>query len=129
MDAALENAINQPQRLTSDTIWQAAQVLYRKAGEIDNPGPRLQRQMTTLQQLLQDAITPVVVTFNSDNLSRVTLQKIADLGSFSTRELELKPGDYVIVASREGYRDVRKEFTVAPRIKSLQLAIQCEEQI
>ena len=129
LDAALQNAINQPQRLTSEAIWKAARVLYREATAIDNPGPRLQGQITQLQQQLKDAITPVVVTFSSDNLSEVTLNKVADLGRFSTRELELKPGEYVIVASREGFRDVRKEFTVAPRIKSLQLAIQCEEQI
>lgn len=129
LDAALQDATTRPQRLTSDVIWQAAQVLYRKATAIDNPGPRLERQITTLQQQLQDAITPVVVTFSSDNLSQVTLHKVAQLGSFATRELELKPGNYVIVASREGYRDVRKEFTVAPRNQSLHMAIQCEERI
>jgi tetratricopeptide (TPR) repeat protein len=129
LDSALQNAISQPQRLTSESIWQAAQVIYREAMAIDSPGPRLQGQISKLREQLKDAITPVMVTFSSDNLSEVTLYKIADLGRFSTRELELKPGDYVVVASREGYRDVRKEFTVAPQIKSLQLAIQCDEQI
>ena len=43
--------------------------------------------------------------------------------------MELKPGDYVVVASRDGYRDVRKEFTVAPRSQAMQLTIQCEEKI
>lgn len=129
LDAALQDAITRPERLASEAVWEAAQVLYRTANSIEEPGPRLRRQITSLRQQLQDAITPVVVTFNSDNLSHVTLFKVEQMGKFSTRELELKPGEYVITASREGYRDVRKEFTVAPRIKSLQLAIQCEEQI
>lgn len=129
LDAALEDAIKRPERLTSDAVWQAAQVVYRRAASIDDPGPRLKRQIAALEQSLQDAITPVMVTFSSDNLSQVILHKVARLGSFETRQIELKPGNYVIVASREGYRDVRKEFTVAPRSQSMHMAIQCEEPI
>jgi len=129
LDAALQDAITRPERLTSDVVWNAAQVLFREASAIENPGPRLSRQIVTLQEQLKYAVTPVEVTFSSDNLSQVKLHKVAQLGNFVSRKLELKPGDYVIVASREGYRDVRKEFTVAPRSQSMQLTIQCEEQI
>jgi tetratricopeptide (TPR) repeat protein len=129
LDAALQDATTRPERLTSDVVWKAAQVVYREASAIENPGPRLRQQISTLQEQLKYAITPVEVTFTSDNLSQVKLQKVAQLGSFVTRKLELKPGEYVIVASRDGYRDVRKEFTVAPRSQSMQLTIQCEEQI
>ena len=129
LDAALQDAITRPERLTSDVVWKAAQVLYQNASTIEQPGPRLSQQITALQKQLQYAIKPVEVTFSSDNLSRINLLKVAQLGSFVTRKLELKPGDYAIVASREGYRDVRKEFTVAPRSQSIQLTIQCEEQI
>jgi len=129
LDAALQDATTRPERLTSEPVWQAAQVLYRKAAAIDKPGPRLSGQLVALQQQLQDAITPVIVTFSSDNLSQVMLYKVAQLGNFATRQLELKPGNYVLVASREGYRDVRKEFTVTPRSQSMHMTIQCEEQI
>jgi tetratricopeptide (TPR) repeat protein len=129
LDAALQDAIARPERLNSEAVWRAAQVINRSARAIENPGPRLQRQITTLQEQLQYAITPIMVTFSSDNLSEINLHKVARLGSFTSRQLELKPGDYVIVASREGYRDVRKEFTVEPRSQSMQMTIQCEEQI
>jgi hypothetical protein len=129
LDSALQDATQRPERLTSEPVWQATQLLYQKAAAIDEPGPRLNGQLVALKQLLQDAITPVVVTFNSDNLSRVILYKVATLGNFATRQLELKPGDYVVVASREGYRDVRKEFTVKPSSQSIHMTIQCEEQI
>ena len=129
LDAALQDAVTRPERLSSDVVWKAGQVLYREASAIDNPGPRLSKQIVTLQGHLKYAITPIEITFSSDNLSQVKLNRVAQLGSFVTRKLELKPGDYVIVASREGYRDVRKEFTVAPRSQSMQLTIQCEEQI
>jgi tetratricopeptide (TPR) repeat protein len=129
LDAALQDATTRPERLTSEPVWQAAQVLYRKAAAIEKPGPRLSGQLVTLQQQLQDAITPVMVTFSSDNLSQVVLYKVAQLGIFTTHQLELKPGNYTLVASREGYRDVRKEFTVTPRSQSMHMTIQCEEPI
>jgi len=129
LDAGLQDAITRPERLTSEKVWQLAQQLYRQASAIENPGPKLQQQLSSLNRNLQDAITPVLVTFSSDNLSRVSLYKVATLGSFDTRQMELKPGNYVIVASREGYRDVRREFTLAPRSKPVQFEIQCDEQI
>jgi tetratricopeptide (TPR) repeat protein len=129
LDAALQDAITRPERLTSDVVWNAAQVLFREASAIKNPGARLSQQIFTLQEQSKYAVTPVEVTFSSDAQSQVSLLKVAQLGSFVTQKLELKPGNYVIVASREGYRDVRKEFTVAPRSQSMKLTIQCEEQI
>ncbi len=129
LDAGLQDAITRPERLTSESVWQLAQQLYHQASVIENPGPKLRQQLSGLNKLLQDAIAPIMVTFSSDNLSRVSLYKVAALGSFDTREIELKPGNYVIVASREGYRDVRREFTVAPRSQPVQFVIQCDEQI
>jgi hypothetical protein len=45
------------------------------------------------------------------------------------QELELRPGVYVAVGNRPGYRDVRLEFRVAPEIEMKPIVIQCEEQI
>jgi hypothetical protein len=45
------------------------------------------------------------------------------------QELELRPGVYVAVGNRPGYRDVRLEFRVAPEIDMKPIVIQCEEQI
>jgi len=129
LDAALQDAITRPERLTSELVWKAGQVLYREASAIENPGARLSKQIVNLKEQLKYAITPVEVTFSSDNLSQVSLQKVSQLGIFVSRKMELKPGDYVVIASRDGYRDVRKEFTVAPRSQSMQLTIQCEEKI
>jgi hypothetical protein len=45
------------------------------------------------------------------------------------RELELRPGVYVAVGNRIGFRDVRLEFRVAPEIEMQPIVIQCEERI
>ena len=52
--------------------------------------------------------------FSSDNLTRVTLYKVGELGYFTSKSLSLRPGNYVAVGRRDGYRDVRVEFFVGP---------------
>ena len=92
-------------------------------------GPRLGGQRDQLSQLLKRAATPLTVKLVSDNVTDVSIYKVGKLGSFETRELELRPGTYVAVGSRPGYRDVRLEFRVAPEIDRQPVVVRCEEPI
>jgi hypothetical protein len=92
-------------------------------------GPRLEDQKIELSRLLKRAATPLKVQLISDNATNVAIFKVGQFGSFSARELELRPGVYVAVGNRAGYRDVRLEFRVAPEIEMKPIVIQCEEQI
>jgi hypothetical protein len=92
-------------------------------------GPRLEDQKNTLTRLLKRAATPLGVQLISDSLTDVAIFRVAKLGAFQSRELKLRPGVYVAVGSRAGYRDVRIEFRVAPEIEMKPIVVQCEEQI
>ena len=72
---------------------------------------------------------PLTVTLVSDNVTNVSIYKVGKLGSFETHELDLRPGTYVAVGSRPGYRDVRLEFRVAPEIDTQPVVVRCEEPI
>jgi hypothetical protein len=65
----------------------------------------------------------------SDNVTDVTVFKVGRLGVFNSQELSLRPGVYVAVGNRPGYRDVRVEFRVAPEIEMDPVVVQCEERI
>jgi hypothetical protein len=39
---------------------------------------------------------------------------VGTFGSFTRRDVELKPGRYTVIGSRDGYRDVRRDITVSP---------------
>jgi hypothetical protein len=54
------------------------------------------------------------VRLTSDELTTVTLYRVGTLGAFSSRDVELRPGTYTVIGSRDGYRDVRETFTVRP---------------
>ncbi len=74
-------------------------------------------------------MTPLTVQLVSDNVTDVSIYKVGKLGTFQTRELDLRPGTYVAVGSRPGYRDVRLEFRVAPEIDLQPVVVRCEEAI
>ena len=82
-----------------------------------------------LDRLLQVAAKPVPVQLESDNLTEVTVFKVGRLGAFSSRTLELRPGAYIAVGSRPGYRDVRRNFRVGPGAEEAPVVVRCEEAI
>ena len=82
-----------------------------------------------MRRSVQRAATPVSVALVSDNLTHVSVYKVGNLGNFTNRELTLRPGTYVAIGIRPGFRDVRLEFRVAPEIDMQPVVVRCEEQI
>ena len=81
---------------------------------MDAAGPRLRAQVAALEKALAEARTPVAVVIESDGHTEVALSRVGRLGTLTRRTLELRPGEYTVVGSRRGYRDVRRRFTVGP---------------
>lgn len=129
LDAELEQLIAHPERAFSDAVYAAGRNTLQQAQAVPAPGPALSAQINRVSALLEQAATPVNVTLRSDNLTMVTVYRVGQLGSFTQRALQLKPGRYVVVGSRAGYRDVRREFNVSPGAAEPALLIQCVEPI
>lgn len=129
LHAKLQALIDQPDNLSDEANIRSATTLFLDVSRIAPLGPRLEEQKDELQRLLKRAATPLTVQFVSDNQTDVSVFKVGNLGTFGTRELELRPGQYVAVGYRPGYRDVRIEFRVAPEITMQPVTVQCEEQI
>jgi len=125
----LDYEINNSDRFNEDRVARAANELLERARSIENSGPVLAGQIDRLGQLLKIAAIPVPVDFQSDNLTEVVIYKVGKLGTFLTRTMNLRPGGYVAVGSREGYRDVRRSFRVVPEGKMSPIVLSCEEPI
>ena len=110
----IEQAIAQPERLFDRDVYNQTAAFRDKIRALSEPGPVLSGQLAKLNRLLVLANTPVAVRFSSDNLTRVTIFKVGELGYFTSKSLSLRPGNYVAVGRRDGYRDVRVEFFVDP---------------
>lgn len=125
----LDDYISDPDKLSVPSVMQKATLLVVDITRMPDIGPRLAAQRDELSRLLKRAVTPVPVALVSDNLTQVSVYRVGTLGRFSNTQLELRPGTYVAVGVRPGFRDVRLEFRVAPEIDMQPVVVRCEEQI
>lgn len=129
LDLLLEDAIARPFRLAEPAVYEQTVGVYYAGRDLESPGPRLQSQLDTLENILREAQTPIEVELLSDNATEVMLYQIGSLGQFSSQVLSLTPGQYVAVGTRPGYRDVRKEFVVGFGNEPQPVTIQCNELV
>ncbi|MBN7795621.1 hypothetical protein [Parahaliea mediterranea] len=125
----LEAVIDKPERLADPTVASATGKLLAQAREASPAGPVLREQIERIDRLLTQANKPITVTLRSDQQTSVTVYKVARLGQFAERELDLRPGTYTAVGTRNGYRDVRRSFTVSPEQTPEPVVIACTEPI
>jgi serine/threonine protein kinase/tetratricopeptide (TPR) repeat protein len=76
-----------------------------------------------------DLNKPVRLSLVSDNATDVAIPNIGQFGTFAKREIELKPGKYTVIGTRDGYRDVRQDFTVAPGQENQTISVSCSDPI
>jgi tetratricopeptide (TPR) repeat protein len=129
LHARLDKLIADPDQLSKPSVMQSATKLVVDITTRPNIGARLASQRDELSRLLKRAATPLSIPLVSDNATEVFVYKVGRLGKFMRKEISLRPGTYVVVGSRPGYRDVRLEFRVAPEIDMQPVIIQCEELI
>jgi tetratricopeptide (TPR) repeat protein len=129
LHAQIGEYVANPDSLSSQSTMGKATRLVVDITRMPEIGPRLADERDQLSRLLKRAATPLTVQLVSDNITDVSIYKVGKLGSFQTRNLDLRPGTYVAVGSRPGYRDVRLEFRVAPEIDLEPVVVRCEETI
>ncbi|MDA1062913.1 MAG: protein kinase [Proteobacteria bacterium] len=125
----LETYIADPDGLSAPATMRRATTLVVDITRMPVVGARLADQRDELSRLLKRAATPLRVELVSDNATDVSVYKVAKLGHFAAHALELRPGKYVVVGSRPGFRDVRIEFSVGPEIEAKPIVVRCEEAI
>lgn len=129
LDEEITTAIGEPLRLADPAVYRQSQQLLQDAQSVKPQGKKIRQQIEQLQQAMSLSQQTIAVRLRSDNATQVTLYKVGELGSFETQELQLKPGRYTAVGNRQGYRDVREEFTVSPTQNNQTIVIQCIEKI
>ena len=129
LNAQFDHYLQRPNRIYSPDPLKNAEKLLSVAGRAPVEEPKLAAKISALQRLVQQAATPVAITLHSDGQTEVAIYHVGRLGSFTEHRLELLPGEYTVVGTRTGYRDVRKQLPVLPGSASVSLLIRCEEPI
>jgi serine/threonine protein kinase len=121
--------LKQPAVLESDRQLENALELMAEIQALDSTGPRLQKQYKQLTRIVTAAQTPVKVILESDTFTDIAVYKVGKLGRFASRELNLRPGSYTVVGTRDGYQDVRKQIIVKPEQGPMRVTVRCEVKI
>ena len=124
---AMDKIVADPGLLSADDEFAAAQQTAQEAAALGTVGPIFAARLAALESILQAAARPVPLVLMSDNATEVTIQLVGAVGTFDRTELALRPGRYVIVGSRDGCRDVRKEILLTASTPPVD--IRCTEAI
>ena len=123
--AALQDIAAEAESLSSDRLYAAARETLARAGDLKPRGPALAGKIAEVEALLNFYANPVPVVLQSDNATEVLLSNVGPLGKFSEMRLDLRPGAYTLIGSRDGCRDVRATITV--RTDMAPVDIRCRE--
>jgi tetratricopeptide (TPR) repeat protein len=126
---SLQALIDHPDRLANSRVRSEAGMLLQYAEQQSTVGPVLRAQITRLTTLLPALDKPVRLSLVSDNLTQVTIPSVGSFGSFARRDVELKPGRYTVIGTRDGYREVRRDITVSPGEEYLTVNVSSSEPL
>jgi serine/threonine protein kinase/tetratricopeptide (TPR) repeat protein len=126
---SLQALIEHPERLSSPRLRDQAAALLQTAEQQQDSGPVLRTQIARLTGLLPALDKPVRLSLVSDNRTQVTIQSVGTFGTFARRDIELKPGRYTVIGTRDGFREVRHDITVSPGEEYLTVNVSCSEPI
>ena len=124
---AMNRLIADPSLLSADREFQAALEVLRLAGDETDAGETFAARLATFEDVIERSATPVPLVLLSDNATEVVIHKVGAIGTFARHEVPLRPGRYVIVGSRDGCRDVRKEIVLTADMPPVD--IRCVEHI
>jgi len=125
----LQTLIDRPERLAEEPVRAEAERLLARARALPSQGPVIRSQVQRLELLLPTFNQPVMLALESDNATEVAIQRVGFFGAFERRQVTLKPGKYTVTGKRAGFRDVRREITVAPGQGEQIIVIRCLEPI
>lgn len=124
----LQAMLDRPDRLAnSQQVRDQASALLQEARAQPSPGPVLSSQIARLTALLPNASKAVHIALVSDGVTQVEIPSVGTFGSFSRRDIQLRPGHYTVIGTREGYRDARRELVVSPERENQTVLVSCSE--
>ncbi|HJL80037.1 MAG TPA: hypothetical protein QGF88_02640, partial [Gammaproteobacteria bacterium] len=106
-----------------------AQAILQTAKSIERIGPKMEESIQKLDSLIQIALVPIDVLFESDQLTEVTIFKVDQMGSFQQKIVSLRPGIYTARGSRRGFKDETIRFRVEPNKQNQRIRIICNNKI
>ena len=117
----------EPDKLSSAELFAEAKSVLQEARTLQPGGATLKGHIEAVTKLLARYSNPIDVTIRSDGKTDIVLSSVGKLGSFAARTVNLRPGEYTIIGSQNGCRDVRKTIIVKPDMDDV--SVTCNEVV
>lgn len=135
----LQTIVEKSGRLVDPTILSDAQTTVgeakstlsdtmRETSSGNSAMPKLEALWSEALAVVENASTPLPVTIASDGITEITIKRVARLGALTSRTISLRPGQYQILGSRVGFRDVLITLNVGTD-KENSIDVRCTEAI
>lgn len=131
----LNAIIEKSARLVDPAILGDAQTTVEEAKNALNDSadsrsamPQLEALWNQAVKVVKNASTPLPVTIASDGMTEITIKRVARLGTLTSRTVSLRPGQYQLLGSRVGFRDVLVTLNVGVDREN-SIDIRCTEAI
>ena len=130
--AKLDTVIKKQARLVDPVVLSEAQLSLSEAEAAlaanAQTSPVLKDKIAAVRSAVATASTPLPVVITSDGLTEITIKRVARLGTVSSRNVSLRPGQYQFLGSRDGYRDVLVTANINATSDN-RIDVRCEEAI
>ena len=123
----IQRVLNDPAILSSTKSFDNANQTLMLAQDYRGISPKLDQAVVGFKEILQLASEPLKVVILSDNTLEIRLSTVGDLGLFDRKEVNLRPGRYLLTGSGNGCKDVRRTIIVSKGMSPV--AIRCNEPI
>lgn len=125
---ALSSFISRPARLADNNIREAATKAIQSAFAPSLLSPSLQEQIAQVASAVDNYNGPVDIRVKSDGKTYIIVLGVGHVGAHQEKVISLTPGNYILQAKRDGYRNKRLEFVVEANTP-LTLQLICDEKI
>ncbi|MEM7100317.1 MAG: tetratricopeptide repeat protein [Pseudomonadota bacterium] len=116
-----------PERLSNEKLFLEATSIVDQAKQLSQAGPTLRAATSKVADLIELYRHPVEVVLVSDNATDIVVSNVGRLGTFESKSLKLRPGEYTIRGSQNGCRDIYLTVQVLPGIEPVNLS--CPERL
>ena len=129
LQAQMQFYLDRAEELQTDSGRESALLTLHEAQETAGGGTRWEGLVTTFEERVTLATTPVAVLVESDAETRVDIYQVGRFEPFESKSLSLLPGKYTVVGHRGGYKDVRMVIVVPPGEEPVRVVVQCVDRI
>lgn len=129
LSQTLKRLLATPYRLANPQNKTAADIALIQSQSYTQKSPTLAKMRAQLESTLRAVNTPVEVTVLSDGNTFVSVRGVGNVGTTTSKVIELKPGPYTFEGKRQGYKSKLVEVMIPLDSNFYQLRVVADERL